>query len=512
MDGDASLRLRVLGELAATRDGAVVDLGGRRQRAVLAALVVMRDQVVPAERLVDCVWGDHPPANGTAAIQAYVSHLRRRLQPEAVARHRDGSSRAPAPGYVLRLAPETVDAWCFERAVDRAAALAPADAVRTLDDALRAVAGRRLRRVRRRAVGRGRGRPAHRAARRGPGAPARGAAAAGRRCRCSSVSSRRWSPRTRCARSGGGSWRWRSTAPSGRPMRWRRCAGPARPWPTSSASTRARRCGPSRPRCSPSRRPSTRPPRTRPRCDLPGRAEVVRDAGARRRPDLVDRARETAALRRVVDDAGRRDVRLRARRGTRGHRQDAAAGRGHPPRHRRRGRGCCRRGAASWSSPSASVRCGSCSSPASSDPDRRDALLGGAAGRAAAVFDEVAGDDAGAARQLRRPARALLADRQPHRRRAGGALRRRRPVVRQRVAALPRLPGQAARGAARARRARACAPASRIPTTRCSPRSRSTRRSTVLRPRTAVGGGGRRRWSGSGSARARTPSSTPATG
>ncbi len=137
MDEDASLRLRVLGDLAATRDGAAVDLGGRRQRAVLAALVVMRDQVVPADRLADCVWGDHPPASTTAAIQAYVSHLRRRLQPEVGARQRDGVIASTGAGYALRLGPETVDAWCFERAVDAAGALSPADAVRTLDDALR---------------------------------------------------------------------------------------------------------------------------------------------------------------------------------------------------------------------------------------------------------------------------------------------------------------------------------------------------------------------------------------
>ena len=136
MDGDPSLRLKVLGEMAATRQGAVVDLGGRRQRAVLAALVILRDQVVPAERLVDCVWGDRPPANGTAAIQAYVSHLRRRLQPEAGARRRDGVIASAGAGRTLRLAPETVDAWCFEQAVDSAATQAPADAVRTLDGAL----------------------------------------------------------------------------------------------------------------------------------------------------------------------------------------------------------------------------------------------------------------------------------------------------------------------------------------------------------------------------------------
>lgn len=137
MDRDTRLRLRVLGELAATRDGAVVDLGGRRQRAVLAALIIMRDQVVPPDRLADCVWGEAGPANTTGAIQAYVSHLRRRLQPEASARRRDGVIASTRAGYVLRLGPETVDAWCFERAVDAAASLAPADAARGLDEALR---------------------------------------------------------------------------------------------------------------------------------------------------------------------------------------------------------------------------------------------------------------------------------------------------------------------------------------------------------------------------------------
>ncbi|HYO39199.1 MAG TPA: BTAD domain-containing putative transcriptional regulator [Nocardioidaceae bacterium] len=137
MDGETTVRLRVLGELAATRSGAVVDLGGRRQRAVLAALVIFRNQVVSAERLVDCVWGDHPPADPAGAVQAYVSHLRRRLQPEVEARRRDGVIGREGGGYILRLAPDAVDAWCFESAVRSAAGLAPADAMRTLDDALR---------------------------------------------------------------------------------------------------------------------------------------------------------------------------------------------------------------------------------------------------------------------------------------------------------------------------------------------------------------------------------------
>ncbi|MGE5720525.1 MAG: BTAD domain-containing putative transcriptional regulator [Nocardioidaceae bacterium] len=137
MDGQPELHLHVLGEVTATRDGAVVDLGGRRQRAVLAALVMHRDQVVPADRLVDCVWGDRPPANANGALQAYVSHLRRRLEPDASARQRDGVVARAGPGYVLRLPTDAVDAWAFEAALESAAGLAPADAVCALDSALR---------------------------------------------------------------------------------------------------------------------------------------------------------------------------------------------------------------------------------------------------------------------------------------------------------------------------------------------------------------------------------------
>lgn len=137
MDGQPELHLHVLGEVTATRDGAVVDLGGRRQRAVLAALVMQRDQVVPSDRLVDCVWGDYPPANANGALQAYVSHLRRRLEPDASARQREGVVARAGPGYVLRLPTDAVDAWAFEAAVESAAGLAPAEAVCALDSALR---------------------------------------------------------------------------------------------------------------------------------------------------------------------------------------------------------------------------------------------------------------------------------------------------------------------------------------------------------------------------------------
>ena len=137
MDGQPELNLHVLGELTATRGGAVVDLGGRRQRAVLAALAMQREQAVTADHLVECVWGDRPPANVNGALQAYVSHLRRALEPDATARQRDGVIARAGPGYVLRLPEDAVDAWRFEAAVEAAAGMAPGDAVCTLEPALR---------------------------------------------------------------------------------------------------------------------------------------------------------------------------------------------------------------------------------------------------------------------------------------------------------------------------------------------------------------------------------------
>jgi DNA-binding SARP family transcriptional activator len=75
------IRIRVLGPLAAEVDGHPVDLGGPRQRAVLALLVAARGEVVPVDRLIDDLWRGEPPPKASASLQAYVSNLRRLLEP-----------------------------------------------------------------------------------------------------------------------------------------------------------------------------------------------------------------------------------------------------------------------------------------------------------------------------------------------------------------------------------------------------------------------------------------------
>src|SRR5262249_20389974 len=72
---------RVLGPLEVLRSGDAVPLGGPRQRAVLALLLLQANQVVSRDRLVEDVWEGHAPAASITTLQTYVSHLRRALEP-----------------------------------------------------------------------------------------------------------------------------------------------------------------------------------------------------------------------------------------------------------------------------------------------------------------------------------------------------------------------------------------------------------------------------------------------
>jgi DNA-binding SARP family transcriptional activator len=109
------LRISLLGEFGAAYDGAALDLGGPRQRAVLALLVLSRGQTVSAERIIDSLWEDEPPTKAFPTMQSYVSHLRRRLEPGAAAHSRAGVIVRQGRGYAVRLPADAVDAWRFEQ-------------------------------------------------------------------------------------------------------------------------------------------------------------------------------------------------------------------------------------------------------------------------------------------------------------------------------------------------------------------------------------------------------------
>lgn len=132
------MELAILGPLVVVRDGVELEVGGPKPRGLLALLALHPGASVSTDRIVDVLWGVAPPPQVIPSLQAYVSNLRRVLEP-------DRPPRAPATvlvtrgdGYLLDIPPSRVDAGRFEghaHAARRAlagghpqAALADADA------------------------------------------------------------------------------------------------------------------------------------------------------------------------------------------------------------------------------------------------------------------------------------------------------------------------------------------------------------------------------------------------
>jgi predicted ATPase/DNA-binding SARP family transcriptional activator len=116
----APLDVLILGHLDVIRDGESVRLGGHRQRAILARLLVEPGRVVSRDRLIDDVWEGRPPPTAAKTLHKYVSELRRALEPTGEARAH-GVVRTVRQDYVVDLDVDQLDAWRFERAVAQAA-------------------------------------------------------------------------------------------------------------------------------------------------------------------------------------------------------------------------------------------------------------------------------------------------------------------------------------------------------------------------------------------------------
>jgi len=100
---------RILGPVEIVMDMRRVPLGGPRQRAVLGMLLVHRNEVVSADRLVDAVWGANPPATVAKALQMQISSLRKAIGGDRI--------ETLGAGYVLRLDDGELDADSFESIV-----------------------------------------------------------------------------------------------------------------------------------------------------------------------------------------------------------------------------------------------------------------------------------------------------------------------------------------------------------------------------------------------------------
>jgi DNA-binding SARP family transcriptional activator/WD40 repeat protein len=100
------LEFRILGPFEVVENGRLLALGGPRQRALLAILVVHHREVVSSDCLIDRLWDERPPATAAKTLQAYISHLRKALGAGLIVTER--------LGYRLAVGSEQIDAVRFE--------------------------------------------------------------------------------------------------------------------------------------------------------------------------------------------------------------------------------------------------------------------------------------------------------------------------------------------------------------------------------------------------------------
>jgi DNA-binding SARP family transcriptional activator len=133
------VEFRLLGPFEVVVGGQSADLGGAKQRALLAILAIHPNEVIPVDFLIDGLWGGQAPESAPNTLQGYVSRLRKALDPD---RRNEAESTIVfrAPGYVLTARPEQIDSRRFEQLVGdaetRAATGDATEAARSLRDAL----------------------------------------------------------------------------------------------------------------------------------------------------------------------------------------------------------------------------------------------------------------------------------------------------------------------------------------------------------------------------------------
>ncbi|MFF4778824.1 BTAD domain-containing putative transcriptional regulator [Microtetraspora fusca] len=114
-----SLSFRLLGNLEVWTTERRLEITARMRRALLALLLVDVGRAVPADALVERLWGDRPPSAPFGTLQAYVAQLRQTLEPERRPRDRPAVLLTRGTGYLLDVAPERIDALAFEDLVAR---------------------------------------------------------------------------------------------------------------------------------------------------------------------------------------------------------------------------------------------------------------------------------------------------------------------------------------------------------------------------------------------------------
>ena len=127
------LDFRLLGPLEVVGDDGPLKLGGIRQRATLAILLLSANRVVPIDRFADDLYGGEPPVTAVTQVQRQVSELRKLLAGES-------SIETRSPGYVITVDPGQIDLQRFERWMgEGTASLADGDALTAVEHFSRAL-------------------------------------------------------------------------------------------------------------------------------------------------------------------------------------------------------------------------------------------------------------------------------------------------------------------------------------------------------------------------------------
>ncbi|WP_158564179.1 alpha/beta fold hydrolase [Jiangella anatolica] len=101
----------ILGPLEVARNGRPVLVGGPQQQVLLSVLLLSANVLVPADRLVDHLWGDEPPSSARQLLHGCVANLRRAL---AGADGEHQPLERQGPGYLIRVGPGDLDRSRFD--------------------------------------------------------------------------------------------------------------------------------------------------------------------------------------------------------------------------------------------------------------------------------------------------------------------------------------------------------------------------------------------------------------
>ncbi|MFC5103310.1 AfsR/SARP family transcriptional regulator [Kibdelosporangium philippinense] len=102
------MEFQLLGPVRAISDGRQVDLGVRKQRFVLAMMLLDANKLVPADRLVELTWPDEAPRSARGVIHTHISRLRSVLNAADAERH-GVALISNGPGYMMKCDPKRID-------------------------------------------------------------------------------------------------------------------------------------------------------------------------------------------------------------------------------------------------------------------------------------------------------------------------------------------------------------------------------------------------------------------